>query len=47
MGALLGVLLPLCCLLLFGAERFLLPAMGAILLALTLLRGRLSKGVRT
>ena len=46
-GALLGVLLPLCCLLLFGAERFLLPAMGAILLALTLLRGRLSKGVRT
>lgn len=46
-GALLGVLLPLCCLLLFGAERFLLPAMGTILLALTLLRGRLSKGVRT
>ena len=46
-GALLDVLLPLCCLLLFGAERFLLPAMGTILLALTLLRGRLSKGVRT
>ena len=38
-----SVVLTLVCLLLFGAERFLLPAMAAILLALTLLRGPLVK----
>ena len=37
-SALVGLALPALCLLLFGAERFLLPAMGAILIALTLLR---------
>ena len=39
----LGVVLTLICLLLFGANGFLLPAMAAILLALTLLRGPLEK----
>ena len=38
-----AVVTTLVCLLLFGAERFLLPAMAAILLALTLLRGPLVK----
>lgn len=42
-SSVLGVVLTLVCLLLFGAERFLLPAMAAILLALTLLRGPLVK----
>ena len=42
-SALIGLLLPLGCLVLFGADRFLLPAMGAILLILTLLRRRLSR----
>ena len=37
-GALLGLGLPLLCLLLFGAESFLIPAMLAILGTLTLLR---------
>ena len=32
------------CLALFGAEGFIIPAMGGILLALTLLRPRLEKG---
>ena len=45
-GALLGLGLPLLCLLLFGAESFLIPAMLAILLALTLLRNTLEKGGR-
>ena len=42
-SSVLGVVLTLVCLLLFGAECFLLPAMAAILLALTLLRGPLVK----
>ena len=42
-SSMLGIALTLICLLLFGAERFLLPAMAAILLVLTLLRGPLEK----
>lgn len=42
-SSVLGIALTLICLLLFGAERFLLPAMAAILLVLTLLRGPLEK----
>lgn len=38
--ALVGLLGTLLCLLIFGRERFLIPAMGLITLALTLLRGR-------
>ena len=41
---LLGLGLPLMCLVLFGAQNFILPSMAAILLALTALRGRLEKG---
>ena len=41
---LLGLGLPLVCLVLFGAQNFILPSMAAILLALTALRGRLEKG---
>ena len=41
---LLGLALPLVCLVLFGAQSFILPSMAAILLALTALRGRLEKG---
>ena len=36
-SALIGLALPALCLLLFGAERFLLPSMAAILIALALL----------
>lgn len=43
-SALLGVGLSLLCLLVFGAENFIIPAMVAILLALTGLRGRLEEG---
>lgn len=44
--SLLGLGLPLLCLLVFGADSFLIPAMLAILLALTLLRNTLEKGGR-
>ena len=43
-SSLLGLGLPLVCLVLFGAQSFILPSMAAILLALTALRGRLEKG---
>ena len=43
-SSLLGLGLPLVCLVLFGAQNFILPSMAAILLALTALRGRLEKG---
>ena len=43
--ALLGIGLTLLSLILFGADSFLLPAMGAILLTLLLLRKPLEKGV--
>ena len=43
-SSLLGLALPLVCLVLFGAQSFILPSMAAILLALTALRGRLEKG---
>ena len=42
-SALLGVGLSLGCLLLFGADRFILPAMLTILAALTLLRPALER----
>lgn len=42
--AFVGLGCTLLCLLLFGAERFLLPAMGGILLLLTLLRGQIGEG---
>lgn len=45
-GALLGLGLGVGCLLVFGPEGFMLPAMGAILLALTLLRRPLEQGVK-
>ena len=41
--ALAGVLCSVLALLLFGADRFILPAMILILLALTALRGKLEK----
>ncbi|MBR3560596.1 MAG: hypothetical protein IKN81_03590 [Oscillospiraceae bacterium] len=41
--ALTGLLSTLACLLVFGQERFLIPAMLLITLALTLLRGRVRK----
>lgn len=43
-SSLLGLALPCACLVLFGAQSFILPSMAAILLALTALRGRLEKG---
>lgn len=43
-SALLGLGLSLLCLIAFGAEHFIIPAMFAILLALTLLRGMIEKG---
>lgn len=46
-SALLGVGLSLVCLLVFGAQRFLLPSMGCILLALTALRPRLEVQAET
>ena len=42
--ALAGLLCSLICLLAFGPERFLIPAMLLIIAVLTLLRGRLSPG---
>ena len=43
-SSLLGLLLSLICLIAFGADGFMIPSMLAILIALTLLRGRLEKG---
>ena len=43
-SSLLGLALPCACLVLFGAQHFILPSMAAILLALTALRVRLEKG---
>lgn len=43
-SALLGVALSAFCLILFGADRFLIPSMAALLLALTGLRGKLEQG---
>lgn len=43
--SLLGLALPIGSLLLFGPERFMIPAMAAILLALTLLRKPLERGL--
>ena len=42
--ALLGLLLSAVCLVVFGADNFILPAMAAILLVLTLLRSKLERG---
>lgn len=43
-SAVLGILLSLFCLIIFGADSFMIPAMLAILCVLTLLRGRIEKG---
>ncbi len=43
-GAVGGLLLSAVCLWVFGPERFIIPSMAVILLALTLARGRLEKG---
>lgn len=43
-SAVLGILLSLFCLIIFGADSFMIPAMLAILGVLTLLRGRIEKG---
>ena len=43
--ALLGTALPVVCLVLFGADRFMIPAMAAILLGLTLVRKPLEREV--
>lgn len=43
-GAVGGLLLSAVCLCIFGADRFIIPSMAAILLALTFARGRLEKG---
>lgn len=45
-SSLLGLALPLLCLVLFGADNFILPAMGALLAVLTLLRRPLERGGR-
>lgn len=45
-SSLLGLGLSLLCLIAFGADNFILPAMAAILAALTLLRRPLEKGGR-
>ncbi len=46
-SAILGLVLSVLCLVVFGAEDFLLPAMAAVLLALTAGRGTLEKGGET
>jgi len=43
LSSLLGLVIPVACLLLFGADSFMIPAMLSILLALTLLRKPLEK----
>ena len=45
LSAILGLVLPVVCLILFGAERFMIPAMLAILAGLTLVRKPLEKEV--
>ena len=45
--ALLGTVLPIVCLLIFGAERFMIPAMLMIMAGLTLVRRPLEKEVRS
>ena len=45
LSALIGVALPIVCLMIFGAESFMIPAMIAILAGLTLARKPLEKGV--
>lgn len=42
LNAILGLILPLLCLVVFGPDSFMIPAMLAIMLALTLLRSRLT-----
>ena len=44
LSAILGVVLPVICLILFGAQRFLIPAMLAILLGLAAVRRPLEGG---
>lgn len=46
-SSLVGVGLSAVCLLAFGAENFILPAMAAVLVVLTALRGRLERGGET
>lgn len=46
-SSLVGVGLSAVCLLAFGAENFILPAMAAVLVVLTVLRGRLERGGET
>ena len=43
-SAVVGLALSLICLLVFGAEHFIIPAMAGILLSLTLLRGTIERG---
>ena len=43
-GSILGLALSALCLIIFGADNFILPAMAAILATLTALRGTLEKG---
>jgi len=45
LSAFLGLLLPIVCLLIFGADKFMIPAMVAILLGLTAVRKPLEKEV--
>ena len=45
-SAVIGLVLPVVCLLIFGADDFMIPAMVAILMALTLARRPLEKEVR-
>lgn len=44
-SAVMGILLSLLCLIAFGADHFMIPAMLAIFASLTLTRGRLERGV--
>ena len=46
MSALLGIGISLFCLIVFGAEHFIIPAMAAILVLLTFMRKRFEKGDR-
>ena len=46
LSALIGVVLPVACLMIFGAGSFMVPAMIAILVGLTLVRKPLEGGVR-
>ena len=45
LSAILGLVLPVACLLIFGAESFMIPAMLAILAGLALVRKPLEKEV--